>query len=122
LKHFIIRTEPTRAHCISWLQNYAIGEPLEVVARPYKAKRSLGQNALYWRTIQEAAHSIGYSADELHEILLGEFFGTREIGFGKTMLRIPVERSKNQNTKKFAEYYEWALSYISQELGVRLAA
>jgi hypothetical protein len=38
----------------------------EVVIRDYKSKRSLEQNALYWRWLEVISEQTGYSVDELH--------------------------------------------------------
>ena len=39
----------------------------EVVIRDYKSKRSIEQNALYWRWLEALAEQTGYSIDELHD-------------------------------------------------------
>jgi len=121
-KTFVLRTEAVRQVAIDWLSQQPLKPLIEVVARPHKSQRTTRQNRLYWRTATFAAHDIGYTVEEFHEIMLAKFFGVKVIGIGDAQLIVPRQRSKTQNSEKFSEFYNWGVAFMSTELGVRLPA
>ena len=53
-------------YCYQLLKDIELDGSKEVVIRDYKSKRSLDQNALYWRWLEEISEQTGYSVEELH--------------------------------------------------------
>lgn len=46
---------------------------VEVSIKPYKTKRGLSANALYWSTLTELARKLGYSNAAMHNIMLRKY-------------------------------------------------
>ena len=53
-------------YCYQLLKDIELDGSKEVVIRDYKSKRSLDQNALYWRWLEAISEQTGYSVEELH--------------------------------------------------------
>lgn len=54
----------------------ALGFPLDVAAKPYKATRTNEQNAYLWSCCYPPlVERTGYTAEEIHEYVLGKHFG-----------------------------------------------
>lgn len=86
------------------------GKTLRVEAGEYRKRRSDDQNRYLWGCVyptilREGAESLaGWTAEDLHEYLLGEIYGWETIsGFGRKRLR-PIRRSSKLTTAEFAEY------------------
>jgi len=84
------------------------GQRLKVTVEVAKKKRSDEQNRYLWGavypTIIREAQLQGWSAEDLHEYLLGEIFGWERMeGFGRTRMR-PVRRSSGMSTVDFAHF------------------
>jgi hypothetical protein len=81
-----------------------------------KPKRSDPQNRYLWGvvypTILQAGRLDGWTADDLHDYLLGEHFGWELVeGFGKKRQR-PVRRSSKLNKQEFMDY----VAFIQQRM------
>lgn len=75
----------------------------------WKPLRSEQQNAYLWgvvyRTILDSGlREQGWTADDVHEYLLGEHFGWVELeGLGRRRLK-PIRRSSRLNKQEFSDY------------------
>jgi hypothetical protein len=81
-----------------------------------KPKRSDPQNRYLWGcvypTILQAGKLDGWSAEDLHDYLLGEHFGWELVeGFGKKRQR-PIRRSAKLNKQEFSDY----VAFIQQRM------
>jgi hypothetical protein len=81
-----------------------------------KPRRSDPQNRYLWGvvypTILQAGRLDGWTADDLHDYLLGEHFGWELVeGFGKKRQR-PVRRSSKLNKQEFMDY----VAFIQQRM------
>ena len=57
-----------------------------------KPSRSLNQNNYYWGVvIEKLSEKLGYTKDEMHDILKFKFLGVREIEFS-TDVALPIEK------------------------------
>lgn len=84
------------------------GKALRVEYAEAKSKRSNEQNAYLWGvvypTILQSGRLDGWTADDVHEYLLGEIHGWETVeGFGRKRLR-PLRRSSRMNKAEFANY------------------
>ena len=85
--------------------------PLDVSAKPYKSKRSTEQNAYLWGVVYAAftERLEGWSAEDVHEYLLGECYGWERIeGLGRVRLK-PIRRSSRMNKAEFSEYVDFCI-------------
>lgn len=90
-----------------------LDKPLEVVIRQKRAHRSLSQNNLYWKWMQEAADFIGVHKDDLDPIC------KEQCHCPKTTISTPLgnveERSTSKlNTKEMAEYMDRVFILLSE--------
>lgn len=51
--------------------------PWVVTVAPYRKRRTLDQNALYWKIVGAIADHTGHSNDEIHEFLKAQFLRPR---------------------------------------------
>ena len=91
-----------------------------VEVQPHRKRRSDSQNKRYWLLVGMAAEVVGCSKDELHEQMLGAYYGWDEVNIGPKRFRVPKERSRVQDKKRFAEYMTWCESKFIQYCGVWL--
>lgn len=101
-------------------------KPLAVVIEPHDEERSLSQNRRYWATIAEAAREIGYSREELHQILLGRHFGTEVIEACGVKIVQPIRTTTTDEggrrsvltRRTWRDYEEWAFAFIASEFAI----
>ena len=95
--------------------------PLSVEWEPYRKKRSTGMNALYWASIvTPLAEHCGYSPNEMHDELLGAYFGWEEKEFNGHKREVPRRRTtfpKTISWEEMADYIEHCRS-IAANMGV----
>jgi len=124
---FIIvkQDEAVRQRAVDHILGLSRDKPWNIEIKKHVKKRSLSQNALMWKWINQAADIIGrhtgYDADDMHEFFKAKFLPAA----GRTRIvidGIPVERftTTKLNTKEMHDYMgaidRWAVSY----LGLRL--
>lgn len=93
------------------------GQPVEVVIRKPRSKRSLDQNAYWWAVpVKLLAEHCGYTDAQMHYALLGECFGYTP---GPTGGAVPVKPSSSDlSVEEFNHLIEWCLVWGPSELGV----
>lgn len=84
------------------------GKQLKVTVAEAKKRRSDDQNRYLWGvvypTILQSGQLAGWSAEDVHEYMLGEIYGWETLaGFGRKRLR-PIRRSSGMSTTEFSEY------------------
>ena len=71
-----------------------------------KKKRSLEQNNALWRWDTELSQESGYTPAEIHYLMLGRIYGTKEIKAGNTTVSKPIKTSSELTTVEFSQYIE----------------
>lgn len=122
---YILRNDDIKARLIGIIQGLSTSSPWEVELKPYKGKRSLAQNRLMWKWIDEIrlhiADSTGqlWSSDDIHEWLKDQFLPAKVVEIdGK-----PAKARKSTaalNTREFTEYLEQIEMYCADRLGLLL--
>lgn len=85
--------------------------------KPYRAQRSLDQNAYWWAVpVKLVAEHCGYTPTQMHYALLGECFGYKAGPFGEAVPNVPS--SSDLTTDEFAKLIDWVLTWAPSELGV----
>ena len=75
----------------------------EVIIRPYKSSRGLQANAFYWScVVTPLAKHCGYTPDEMHDEILGSYFGWEQKEIRGHTREFPRRRSSKLNTEEFA--------------------
>ncbi len=115
---FVIETSDQRERLIAFLK--ARDLPMQVEYGPVREHRSISQNNRLWALHSLASRETGYSPDELHDLMLCKFFGTKAIDFGGVKKIVPLKRSSARDKKEFREFLENVETFYASELGVWL--
>jgi hypothetical protein len=124
---YIVRNEQMRERVIGLLQQLDLSKPWEVRIQRHQQKRTLSQNALYWKWINEVADIVsretGQDSDDIHEFFKAKFLPSAgrkvvEIG-GETVER---RTTRALDTKDMARYMEAIEGFVVSELGILLPA
>ena len=82
--------------------------------------RTLPQNSRLWALHALASKETGYTPDELHELMLAKFFGTKEVEVGGARQTVPAKRSSARDKAEFRAFLENVENFYAAELGVWL--
>jgi hypothetical protein len=91
--------------------------PFQCEIGPLKEPRSLSQNARLWALHTLAAAVTGYAPEEMHELMLCKFFGSREIECGGVRRTVPLKRSSARDKGEFRAFLENVENFYASELG-----
>lgn len=89
-----------------------------VTVEPYKKKRSLNQNALYWRWVSIIARETGNSHDDVHEALKAKFCPPRTVALGDEERQI--RSTAKLTTEAMNEYMDQVHAFATSELAILL--
>ncbi len=118
----IIRDAARRA----WVANHITGLNVEkawtITIEPHKNKRSLSQNALYWKWLENVVDHVheatGQDKEDIHEFFKRHFLApkVKEV-FGYI---VQTWSTKNLNTAEMSEYLDKIYAWVTTELGLLL--
>lgn len=94
--------------------------PYQVEYGPIRVQRSLPQNSRLWALHTLASRETGYTPDELHELMLCKFFGTKDVELGGIKRTVPLKRSSARDKQEFREFLDAVEMFYASELGVWL--
>lgn len=104
-------------------QHLPTDKPFAVTVEVWKKPRTHQQNAYLWGVaypaILEGGGEMlrGWSRDDIHEYMVGEFGGWEMLeGFGRKRMR-PVLRSSRMTKQQFSDYLDW-LSGKCADMGI----
>jgi hypothetical protein len=117
-RSFLIETQEQRLRLVSFLNARAL--PVQVDVGEPREQRSVSQNSRLWALHQLASRETGYAPDELHELMLCKFFGTKEVEFGGIKRTVPAKRSSARDKQEFREFLDNVENFYASELGVWL--
>jgi hypothetical protein len=117
-KTFVIEAEGQRAR----LQQFIGRRPLPFMADigDVRQQRSLSQNSRLWALHSLASAETGHTPEELHELMLCKFFGTKEIELKGIRRTVPLKRSSTREKQEFREFLDNVENFYAAELGVWL--
>ena len=109
-RQLILPRLANRERQIDGFAKFLRGLPLEsawcVQVSEHKPTRSDAQNRFLWGYVYPTicAHLEGWTAEDVHEYMLGEHFGWQEIsGLGRRRIK-PLRRSSKLNKQEFSDY------------------
>ena len=120
---YVIRLEEDKERATTWIRNLDMSMgPWEVKVSRHRKTRASAQNRYYWGVvIAMLVEETGAKADDLHEYLLMECFGT-EVYEVLDMKRVrPVRtttRPRKMTVDEFEAYMEWCRGYAARKLGM----
>ena len=92
--------------------------PFQCDVGEIREQRTLPQNARLWALHQLAADVTGYSPDELHELMLCKFFGTKVVEVGGVKREVPLKRSSTREKDEFRAFLDSVEHFYASQLGV----
>ena len=110
----------TRDRVLGALAKLNLEKPWDLVLKPYSNRRSTSQNSRLWLLHEKASEVTGYTPDELHELALSRYFGTKEVKVGGQYIQVPRKRSSARDIKEFADFMTATEEFYISELGVWL--
>jgi len=117
---FKISNDTTRAAVIAYLNKLPEGKEYDCTIERHKVKRSLDQNALYWLWNKCIGNELGYTKDDVHNLLATKFLGMKKIkDFDGGWIEVPME-TKTLDTAQFTDYLNRIQVFASAELGIIL--
>jgi hypothetical protein len=117
-RSFVIETSDQRERLFSFIK--ARDLPIQVEVGEVRQQRSLPQNARLWSLHTLASRETGYTPDELHELMLCKFFGTKEVELGGVKRTVPLKRSSARDKAEFRDFLDAVENFYASELGVWL--
>lgn len=121
---FTIASELDRKRAADFVGRLALSDPngrpklWEMTIKPKKKRRTLPQNALYWKWISIIADDVGEDKDRIHEAYKAMFLPPRLVALGGTT--VPVYDSHDMPVGEFSDYCEKVYAHATQELGILL--
>ena len=117
-KSFAIETDQQQQRLAQFIASRK--PPFQCDVGPIRVQRTLSQNSRLWALHTLASKETGYTPDEMHELMLKKFFGTKEIEAFGMRLEVPAKRSSTREKKEFREFLDNVENFYASELGVWL--
>jgi hypothetical protein len=115
---FQIEDERQRTMLLKFIQARPL--PFQCEVGPIREQRTLPQNARLWALHQLASRATGYAPDELHELMLSKFFGTKTIEVGGVIREVPAKRSSTRDKDEFRNFLDNVENFYASQLGIWL--
>jgi hypothetical protein len=115
---FHIEEPEQRERLISFLAKRDL--PFQVDYGPIREHRTTSQNSRLWALHTLASKETGYTPEEMHELMLCKFFGTKEVDFAGINRTVPLKRSSTRDKQEFREFLDAVETFYASELGVWL--
>lgn len=118
----IIRDEGMRTRVVQHIASLNIEKPWAITIEPYKKRRSLSQNALMWKWLEEVvAHvheTTGQDKEDIHEFFKRQFLTPKvnEV-FGVV---VKTWSTKELKTAEMSTYLDKIYAWVTTELGLLL--
>ena len=119
---YIIKSDEIKNNCIKEILDLPAEPVMLVIIEPYKKKRSIDSNSLYWKWVDIISKDTGYTKDELHDMLRSKFLPIieREVKLkGNVQQLRELTSTAKLNSKEFSEYMT-EIEMLAISLDIRL--
>jgi hypothetical protein len=123
---YLIKNNKIKSNCIEHINSLNQEKEWQVEIKPYKKKRSVSQNALYWLWMKEISQGCYESGGELipdrtyHCYFRQKILGTTQLKVNGTTVW-DLKSTTKLNTKDFTQYLEDIEHYVGSEWGIALS-
>ena len=95
------------------------GEEAVISIKPNKMTRTQKQNAMYWAILEQVRKETGNTKDAIHDYCRKEFLETRieEVASKPVVV---LKSTTSLNTKEMGEYCDEVISWVENDLGIKL--
>lgn len=114
---YILRDDGVRARCLRTLTEINLAQCWEVVIRPWRAKRSDEQNALFHVIVSKVATATGNDPEDVKSYLKGEFGPKRAVVIHGETRMVPKE-SSSYTAEEMSEMIDRAREWAALEWGI----
>lgn len=123
-EEFIVRKGGDPSRLFETITRCLDSMDLIVTVKQKRKRRSEDQNRLLWSLygdiIRMGGETMGgWTAEDIHELMLGEHFGWVEMRIGRHRRKKPARRSSGLSTVEFSEFIDFIVRYMAN-LGVVL--
>lgn len=123
----VVRTRELRDRALKMVADIRpdADSPMQVIVKPYKHKRSLAQNSLYWLWLGIIRDHIRdtqgqvFHVDDVHEWMKGAFLPTRAVQIGDRAV-IAARSTARLTVGQFTEYLQAIEAYCVTDLDLVL--
>jgi len=115
----VISDEPSRKRLLELVGALNLDKPWEVTVGRKTHRRSLSQNALYWKWMDVVGGELGYAKTEVHEIYREMFLAPIERRMGDKVVTFRPSTS-DLTTADMQEYMDHVYRHATGELGIML--
>lgn len=119
MTEIVMRSEVQREFAMSLIRQLDVGKTWQITVKPFKKKRSLHQNALYWKWLGIIAVETGNDPDDLHEIFKQQFLIPVEVEFAGEVTSLRRSTTK-LNTQDMSAYMDKVNAFAASQLGIIL--
>lgn len=118
---FIVGGEGDRRAAMKAIYEMRIDQshPMEISVGPHKKKRSLSQNALMWKWINEVVDIVcsdtGNDADQIHDWFKQKFLSPTMVELGGEV--VEYRTTTNLTTEQMSEYMNRIHAFVTLDLG-----
>jgi hypothetical protein len=115
----IIRTQDDKNKALNRISLLVLEKPWQIDIKPYKKNRTLAQNNLMWLWLTCIGSEIGYTENEMYDIMVDKFLPDETIEYGGKQIK------KNKSTsrlkvKEFTVFLEHVDRWAVSEMGIIL--
>lgn len=114
----IIRNEDIRTRVLGIVARLPLDKPYQIEVKPFKHKRSNGQNALFHKWVSILAQHTGYSDFEMKEYLKVQFLTPQFIQVRDKS--IVSRHTSKLDTKEMSEFMNKVMAFAVTELNITL--
>lgn len=115
----IITNESDKDRAISHIKALNIDKPWSIDIKLYKKNRTAAQNRLMWKWLTCIGDDIGYTENEMYDIMVDKFLPDEFIEYAGKQVKKNKSTSR-LNTKEFTVYLEKIDRFAAAELGIVL--
>jgi hypothetical protein len=115
---YLVRTVEQRDAIRDLVGKLDVSKPWSITVEPWKKKRTLSQNALYFKWVSIVANETGNSQDDVHEAFKQKFCPPRVVKIGDDERSIYT--TTKLTTQEMTDYINKVYAYVTSELGYLL--
>jgi len=113
--------DQVKANLIAYIQSLPVDKAWRIEIDLLRKKRSLPQNSLMWDWYTAIGNEIGYTKDEMHDVLREKFLPWHEVEICGIKRKVLTSTSDPSfTTAMMAEYLDHIDRFAAQELGILL--
>jgi hypothetical protein len=123
---YLLIDEQRRKNCLEHIAGLGLNRTHAVEIKEYRKNRSTAQNRTMWMWLNAMAPELGYSADDLHEVLKQRFLGLEEkkvsISRNGVVMRELMVRPKSTASLTVGEFSDYLrqVEALAIQMGLRL--